>query len=331
MDADAIVDRRRLRRKLSFWRVAAFLALIVAIGAGFAVALGPDIALGMRAPHIARISISGFIGNDTDQLKMLERIRENRSVRAVILSVNSTGGSTVGGEALYEGLRKLAEEKPMVATIGTAGASAAYMAAVASDHIVARRSSITGSVGVIFQYPHIEGLLEKLGIEVEEIRSGALKAAPSPFQPLDENARGIIAGVVTSSYDWFLDLVRERRKLNEAETILISDGRIFTGEQARANRLVDAIGGEDEALAWLESEHDIDPETPVKDWTVSRTESFSLARVALLWLAERAGIAPAGFESFGVERFLPETPMLDGLLSVWQAPAGRADGEGASR
>src|SRR5690606_29110001 len=143
---DAIVDRRRLRRKLSFWRVAAFVVLAAALAAGLAVVLGLDSALSARSAHIARLSISGFITGGREELKLIERVRKSKSVRAVIVSITSTGGSASGGEALYEELRKLAEAKPVVATIGTVGTSAAYMAALASDHIVARRSSITGSV-----------------------------------------------------------------------------------------------------------------------------------------------------------------------------------------
>ena len=130
------------------------------------------------------------------------------------MAINSTGGATTGGEALYEALRKLAAKKPTVATVGTFGASAAYMAAIATDHIVARRTSITGSIGVIFQYPEVSELLDKLGVRVEEIKSAPLKAEPSPFKPATRGGQGGRSPASSATpIDWFVDIVAERRGL----------------------------------------------------------------------------------------------------------------------
>jgi protease-4 len=204
MTADQIVDRRRMRRKLSFWRVTGFIALILLIVAGAVVFSGRDAFPLIATPQIARISISGFITDDRAQTQLIERLAETDAVSGVIVAIDSTGGATTGGESLYVALRKLAEAKPTVATVGTFGASAAYMAAIATDHIVARRTSITGSIGVIFQYPEVSELLEKLGVAVEDIKSAPLKAEPSPFKPTSEEARRVIAGIVKDSFDWFV-------------------------------------------------------------------------------------------------------------------------------
>ncbi|MBZ0226924.1 MAG: S49 family peptidase, partial [Bauldia sp.] len=145
--ADQIVDRRRLRRKLSFWRAIAFVAAAIAIVAGAGlIACGGSLP-GLVEAQIARVTIAGFITDNQDQLDLLDSLAKTDAVKGVVVAIDSTGGASAGGEALYEGLRRLAAKKPTVAQIGTVGASAAYMAAIATDHIVARRSTITGSIG----------------------------------------------------------------------------------------------------------------------------------------------------------------------------------------
>ena len=323
MTADQIVDRRRMRRKLSFWRVTGFVALILLIVAGAVVFSGRDAFPLIATPQIARISISGFITDDRAQTQLIERLAETDAVSGVIVAIDSTGGATTGGESLYVALRKLAEAKPTVATVGTFGASAAYMAAIATDHIVARRTSITGSIGVIFQYPEVSELLEKLGVAVEDIKSAPLKAEPSPFKPTSEEARRVIAGIVKDSFDWFVDIVAERRGMLRGEAVALADGRIYTGQQALGAKLIDEFGGEDEAVAWLATQG-VDDKLPVKDWKPRRdTGVFSYTDAALLWIAKRMGLSPDLLPAGLLDRFLPESLKLDGLLSVWQASSGR--------
>jgi protease-4 len=323
MTADQIVDRRRMRRKLSFWRVTGFIALILLIVAGAVVFSGRDAFPLIATPQIARISISGFITDDRAQTQLIEKLAETDAVSGVVVAIDSTGGATTGGESLYVALRKLAAAKPTVATVGTFGASAAYMAAIATDHIVARRTSITGSIGVIFQYPEVSELLEKLGVAVEDIKSAPLKAEPSPFKPTSEEARRVIAGIVKDSFDWFVDIVAERRGMLRGEAVALADGRIYTGQQALGAKLIDEIGGEDEAVAWLATQG-VDDKLPVKDWKPRRdTGVFSYTDAALLWIAKRMGLSPDLVPGGLIERFLPESLKLDGLLSVWQASSGR--------
>lgn len=319
MTADQIVDRRRLRRKLTFWRVTGIVILFLAIVATAVAIAGRDGFPGLTEPQIARISISGFITDDRRQQELIEKLAESDAVKGVIVAIDSTGGSTTGGEALYEALRKLAAEKPTVATVGTVGASAAYMAAIATDHIIARRTSITGSIGVIFQYPEVSGLLDKLGVDVEEIKSAPLKAEPNPFKPTTEETRQMIAGIVASSYDWFVDIVAERRSLPWSQARPLADGRIFTGTQALDLKLIDAIGGEDEAVAWLAT-RGVDDDLPVKDWRPAQDGGpFGVANAAALWFAEKAGLSLIAPDL--IDRLLPPSLKLDGLLSVWQGSA----------
>ena len=133
--------------------------------------------------QIARVSITGTIMEDREQLKMLQNIADADHVQALIVYVNSPGGTTTGGEALYDGLRRIAEKKPVVAQFGTVAASAGYIVGLATDHIVSRGNSITGSVGVIVQWPEVTELLEKLGVQMNTVKSGRLKAVTqSPYQ-----------------------------------------------------------------------------------------------------------------------------------------------------
>ena len=256
--------------------------------------------------------------------ELFETIAKNNSVEAVIVSINSTGGVTAGGEALYESLRRLSDKKPTVATLGTVGASAAYMAAIATDHVVARRTTITGSIGVIFSYPEVSELMKTIGIEVEEVRSAPLKAEPSPFNPPSPEATAVVAGVVRDTYEWFVDIVAERRELDRPDALKLSDGRIFTGRQALDAKLIDQIGGEEEAVAWLAEERGVDADLPVKDWKVQRPigESFSYSDVFTVWLAQKFGVSPQLLPGNMLDFFLPQRVKLDGLISVWQGPIG---------
>jgi protease-4 len=319
-EADQIVDRRRLRRKVTFWRVAAFAIALIAILVAFGLSEGRDTVPGWAGPQIARLTIDGFISEDRKQTELIEKLAETNAVKAVIVSINSTGGATAGGEALYEALRELAKAKPTVATIGTFGASAAYMAAIATDHIVARRSSITGSIGVLFQFPEVSKLLDTVGVRVEELKSAPLKAEPSPFKPASEEAKAVVQGVINDTYDWFVDIVAERRKLARPNARALADGRIFSGRQALGAALIDEIGGEDEAIAWLAAKKGVDKKLPVKDWVPRKAGGvFSLADAAILWIGEKTGLGPALIGRGIIDRLLPESLKLDGLLSVWQA------------
>lgn len=326
LDADQIVDRRRLRRKLSFWRVAAFVLLAVVVIAAIGLIGGRDTFSALAPPQIARVTISGFIADDRAQSQLFDRLAKSDGVKGVIVAIDSTGGATAGGEALYEGLRRLAAKKPTVAAVGTFGASAAYMAAIATDHIVARRTSITGSIGVIFEFPEVSQLLKTLGINMEEIKSAPLKAEPSPFHPPADDAKAVIEGMIKDTYDWFVDIVAERRGLPRSDALALADGRVFTGRQALAAKLIDEIGGEDTALAWLGSKG-VDVKLPIRDWKPERPGGgFFSADAALLWVARALGFGPDLLRGSVIDRVLPERLKLDGLLSVWQGSPSGEDG-----
>ncbi len=312
LDTETILDRRRVKRQLSFWRVLAVIALTLAAGAFF---LSSDGGLIDRR-QIARVSIEGMITESRDFLNLLKRIGDDKHVAGVIVYVNSPGGTTTGGESIYEALRRLAEKKPVVAQFGTVAASAAYIAGLGTDHIVARGNSITGSVGVIMQWPEVSGLLDKLGVRMNELKSGPLKANPSPFQPLDAWGRAIAEQMIAESHGWFLNLVSTRRQVTTSTIPGLEQGRVFSGREALEYKLVDQIGGEPEAIDWLEG-RGVEKDLKVVNWKESSGVDWPLGGAVagvVRYLTGAIGSELAGLvsrERLGIFG-------LDGLVSVWQ-------------
>ncbi|MBO6718059.1 MAG: signal peptide peptidase SppA [Rhizobiaceae bacterium] len=317
--ADEIIDRRRLRRKLTFWRVSAILVAAVAI-VGAAYGLFADQLGATARDHIAKVRIEGTITEDDELLERLRAIGESNSVKAVILAVDSPGGTTAGGEAIFEAVRAIAADKPVVAQVGTLAASAGYMISSASDHIVARQSSIVGSIGVLFQFPDVTGLMDKVGIRLEGVKSSPLKAEPSPFSPTTDEERAMIRALVMDSYEWFVGLVEERRPLSRSEVLQVADGSVFTGRQALERKLVDALGGEEEVRAWL-AEKGIGEDLKVVEWKPrGSAQDWLTGSAAMRALANLLGL-PAGddlISELGADRIF-----LDGLVSVWQPDLAR--------
>ncbi|MCB8839609.1 signal peptide peptidase SppA [Aurantimonas sp. VKM B-3413] len=320
--AEDIIDRRRLRRKLSFWRIFAFtIAALAVVALALAFAFRDRGAAGL-SDEIARVSIDGMILEDKKLLDLLDRLRRDDAVKAVVLRIDSPGGTTTGGEATFEAVRAIAAVKPVAAEVGTLAASAAYMIAAGTDHIVARRTSIVGSIGVIFQYVDASKLLDTIGVEVNAIKSAPMKAEPSPFGPAPEEAKEMIRRLVMDTFDWFVSLVAERRGLSIQDARALADGSVFSGRQGLERKLVDAIGGEEEVRRWLEEERgvpkglkfvDRKPEADGYGWPFF-TSAKSLIFSALGLDPEAGSLDEALFRKAG---------HLDGLVSLWQPSQGR--------
>jgi protease-4 len=258
-------------------------------------------------------------GND-DRTEALEKLSKS-SAKAVIVHLDSPGGTTAGSEQLYDSLRRLQDKKPMVVVVDGLAASGAYIAAMSAEHIIALDTSLVGSIGVLFQYPNFTDLLKTVGVNVESIKSSPLKAAPSGFEPTSPEARAAIAAIVADSYAWFKGLVKDRRKLDDAQLAKVADGRVFTGRQAIDLKLVDALGNERTALAWLEREKKIPADTPVRDVPLTpRFGELSFIHVAA-WTFQAVGLsafAPRIVEWGAVQAV--ERLNLDGLLALWHPP-----------
>lgn len=316
-EPEYILDRRKLKWRLNKWRgIAIGVALLALLGTIiFNKTLATSIGL---HDQIARIDVSGIITENKMRAQMLEELRLNKGVRAVIVRFNSPGGTTTGGEALYENLRKIAQDRPVVAVFGTMATSAAYMSGVAADHIVARGNSITGSVGVILQWAEITEAMSKLGVKVNELKSGALKAVPSPFQPLDEDGRRLSQEMIDESHQWFVDLVVKRRGLAPSDIPGFLEGRIFSGRQALKFGLIDAIGGEDQALAWLRETKKIPLHLPVIDWMSGDQVNLGAMGMAKAFFASLLGVQLLP-DFLNVTRDgLSSTTKTGGLISKWR-------------
>ncbi|AUG54825.1 signal peptide peptidase SppA [Thalassospira marina] len=299
LDADFILDRRRLKKSILRWRVLAGVAVVVAIVVGlartgfFATAVGP---------YIAEVTVEGVIATDPVFLSALDRLEDDDNAVGVIVHIDSPGGTMVGGEELYESLRRIGQTRPIVAEMGTVAASGGYMTAIAADHILAHRGTITGSIGVIFQSMNVTGALEKIGVEPVTVKSAPLKAAPNPFEPTTDEARDVMKGLISDMFNVFVSMVAERRDMTVEQVKALADGRVYTGQQAVANGLIDAIGGRREALQWLEEEKGISADTPVIPMEIEEPESSVLVDLF-------KGSIGNVLSSEGLK--------LDGLLTVW--------------
>jgi protease IV len=321
LDADTIVDRRRLRRKLTFWRVVAVLLVIGAIAAAVALSRPGGELAEASGNYIARLKIQGLIRGDEERVEALDRLAKSR-VRAVIVHVDSPGGTTAGAEQLYQSLRLLAEKKPTVVVVDGLAASGGYIAAMSADHIISQDTSLVGSIGVLFQYPNFTDLLKTVGVKVEEIKSSPLKAAPNGFEPTSPEARAALEAIVKDSYDWFRGLVRERRHLDEAGLDRVADGRVFTGRQGLEAKLVDELGNEQTAVAWLAKEKGVDAKLPVREWHMKgRFGDLSFLHVAVVAVLDAVGLKSLaqGLENSAAGHAV-ESLNLDGLLALWHPP-----------
>jgi len=325
LETDHIVDRRRLRRKLTFWRAAAVLIAILGVVGAALVSRRSDTSLGQPlTPQISRVTIQGLILGDQERTEALDSLARSRNTRAVIVHIDSPGGTTAGSEELHQALRRVAARKPTVVVVDGMAASGGYMAAMAADHIIAQNSSLVGSIGVLFQYPNLTDLLSKIGVKFEEIKSSPLKAAPNGLEPTTPEARAAIEALVVDSYEWFKDIVRVRRELEGEDLDRVADGRVFTGRQAVSLKLADEIGREEEAIDWLAKTSNIDPKTPVHDWRLHpRFSQLSFIHLGVTKMLDFLGLGALvpEFELTGALRAV-EKLNLDGLLMLWHPSAG---------
>ena len=306
LDADSVVDRRRLKRRLGVWRLVGIAAIVAVLVLGFnRLGVSPGV---LERDYVARLVVEGIIAEDLDRDEALARIAEDRRAKALVVRINSPGGTVVGGEALYRQLRLMSEVKPVVAVMGEVATSAAYLAALGTDHIIARQGTVTGSIGVLLQTANITGLLDSIGIETELVKSAPLKAQPNPLEDLSPEAREAIEQVVQDMFAMFVAIVQERREFTREQALDVADGRVFTGRQAIENGLIDAIGSEIDARAWLAEVHDVDPGLAVREIDEEGAAVWVRRQIAAI---------------FGKGLF-SEILRLDGLVSLWHLQARSA-------
>ena len=305
-DTDAFLERRRMRRQVTRWRIVAALVALLVIAAA---AWRADIRGLAGGPYVARLNISGTIVDDPARDRALSALARDDRMSALIVRIDSPGGTVAGSEALYRQLRVIAARRPVVAVMAQTAASGGYMTALAADHIIAREGTITGSIGVLMQVPNVVDLLGRIGVRIDLIKSDPLKAVPSPLEPLTPEGRAAAETVVRDMYDMFLGMVVERRRLERDRARGLADGRIYTGRQAREAGLIDAIGGEDEARAWLAA-RGVARELRVRDVEIDRDRG--LVREVV-----HAAVAAVIGKTVLIERLT-----LDGPVALWH-PSGR--------
>jgi len=296
VDPDLLHDRRRLKRRLAMWRLLA----IVAVAAGIVAAFARFDGAALR-DHVARLDINGLVVADPVLIEAIDAVAEDQRAKALIVRIDSPGGTFVGGETIYRALRRVAAEKPVVAVMSTLATSGGYMVAIAADRIFALEGTVTGSIGVILQTADVTGLLGKLGVKAEAIKSAPLKAVPSPLEPLTDEARAATQAVIDDLYGRFMSMVAERRGYDEAGARAVADGRIYTGRQALENGLIDEIGDEIEARRWLDTVKNVAEDLPLEDVEIDYPSGGFLA----------------GLGAMTRNISLPERLILDGVVSVW--------------
>ncbi|HZH46409.1 MAG TPA: signal peptide peptidase SppA [Roseococcus sp.] len=293
LEPDLLIERRRLKRQLGLWRGALILGAlaVAATWAGTGRGLVPS-------QHVARLPLTGFISDEPRLLREIERAGRDASLRAVIVSIDSPGGSVAGGEGLHRAIVRLrAAGKPVVAVMAGTAASAGYMVALPAERIFAREATLTGSIGVILQSFEASELMARLGLRAEALASGPLKDQPSPFRPLTEEGRAALRTVIEDMQSQFVAKVMQGRNMEEAPVRALADGRVLTGRQALAAGLVDAIGGEPEARAWLAEAHNVSVDLPVQELDGRSPTERVFGRAATgLW---QAGLRALRAEGFG--------------------------------
>jgi protease IV len=305
LETDLLLDRRRLKRRLLFWRSFAVLAVVAAV----LVALrSEDLPFG--GGHVARVTVSGIITDDRELNEAVTKLADSDNVKALIVRINSPGGSVAGGQGLHGAIAHVAQRKPVVAVMGSTAASAGYMVAVPATRIFAREGTLTGSIGVLLETGELSGLLRRLGIEAEAITSGPLKDQPSLIRPLTPEGRTVLHGLVMDMYEQFVGMVAAGRHLDAARVRELADGRAYTGRQAFQLGLIDAIGGEQDARAWLAEAKGVSADLPVEDVSTTGFAGRALSS-SLGWMLESLW-----------KSLFSQGVMLDGAWAIWQ----RSDG-----
>jgi len=270
-------ESKGYRRRLFFWRTISLITVVIIVYLSF-----ENQEKSSSNGYIANYNISGLLISADDIIEDLEELKSNNEVNSIIISVDSPGGTTVSAEEIYLKLKEVSLVKPTAIVMRNIATSGAYLLSLGGDVIFSRENTITGSIGVLLQWARVDEALSKLGIEVNEVKSGKLKAEPDFFGVIDEDAQKVTKEIIDETFEWFIRIVKVERNLNPSEIYTISDGRIFTGRQAIELNLVDEIGDKNDAKIWLVKNKEIDSNSVIIDYGKSKKPSFielSLANI----------------------------------------------------
>lgn len=221
-----------------------FFALIYALG----LLKGEGRSLHLRA-KVGVVRIEGVIIDSVDIIEQIDEFADDDGIRAVVLRINSPGGGVVASQEIYQSVRELRKKKKVVASMGAVAASGGYLIAVAADRVVANPGTITGSISALMHFADVQELMKKVGVRSSVVKSGKFKDIGSPVREMTGEEKQLIQGIVDDIYDQFTQIIAENRKVPLGTIIGLADGRIFSGRQALAVKLVDELGGLQDAVS----------------------------------------------------------------------------------
>lgn len=222
-----------------------FFTFLAGLGCGILISGDHGFSTGDR---VAVLKVEDIILDDQIYIDSLNKIKEDKKVKAVVVRIESPGGAVGPSQEIYSELKKLRKDMPVIASIGNVGASGGYYIACAAEKIFANPGTITGSIGVVAEFTSYEKLLEWAKVDVEVIKSGKYKDVGSPFREMTAEDREYMQGLIDNVYSQFKSAVAESRGLGAAEVDKIADGKIFTGEQAKKLKLIDETGTINDAI-----------------------------------------------------------------------------------
>jgi protease-4 len=203
---------------------------------------------GGAGPRVGVVEVSGVISDSEEIIGQLHELRKDKDIKAIVVRIDSPGGAVAPSQEVYQAVLRARKSKKVVCSMGTVAASGGYYIASACDKIYASGGTITGSIGVISETPHVQGLLEVARVQVDTIKSGPLKDVGSPLRAMTADEKQFFQRFVDGIYEQFLDDVATARKLDKNELRLIADGRVLTGQQAKEAKLVDELGNLEDAI-----------------------------------------------------------------------------------
>jgi protease IV len=240
-----------VRRRLTILAAAVLVYLAVA---GLFVASVGGLSRGegspaLFGPRVAVVELEGVILEVDDVVRELKGLRDNPTVRAVVMRINSPGGVVAPTQELHDAVVRLRQAgKPVVASLGSVAASGGYYVAVACDQIYANPGTLTGSIGVIMQLANLEQLMKKVGVDYVVVKAGQFKDLGNVARPMTPDERRVMQALLDDVHGQFIGAVAEGRKLTREEVARFADGRVFSGVQAKELRMVDALGGLEDAV-----------------------------------------------------------------------------------
>ena len=235
---------------LFFFLVSATILAITTLGLSGLVLLGSDRAEFEFGEKVGVVEISGIIVDARDALDQIKKLREEDSVKAIVVRIDSPGGAVAPSQEIYREIRKTVPLKKVVASMGSVAASGGYYVAAAADGIMASPGTITGSIGVIMAYTNYRALLDKIGLTPVVIKSGTYKDAGSPVREMTAAEKKLLEELTSGSHAQFVRDIVAGRKMDPKKVASLADGRIYTGEESKALGLVDRLGNIEDAIEW---------------------------------------------------------------------------------